>query len=213
LKRPKDVEDPILRRMENGSGVYGGYHSHHNYQDTYRNVYTINMPGQVRRIFGEEIKANMVLGDYKEGLFYYSDKGRRVDGKHGNNQGFFNISGELVIDLSKYDMSNKDIIAFSDGYCFLVVRNPQGTEFYTIIDKSGKEMFAPRIYSYAERDLKNGIYIIQNGEESFSIMNTSGDEVGRIGQVENVSNFNEDVALVEKGVEIFYIDKTGKRLF
>lgn len=51
--------------------------------------------------------------------------------------GFFDINGELIIDLSKYDLSVFKDYYFKDGQCILTAYNESGTKLSVTIDKSG----------------------------------------------------------------------------
>lgn len=91
---------------------------------------------------------NMHVFPYSEGLIAYLSF---ASGKSDIN-GFYNIRGEKVIDLSKYDLSDKvyDIngiggdnkimqsFVFEDGKCTFYITNDQGTDYKITINKKGK---------------------------------------------------------------------------
>lgn len=91
---------------------------------------------------------NMHAFPYSEGLIAYLSF---AFGKAEVN-GFYNVRGEKVIDLSEYDLSDKvyeisglggsNIIlqsfVFEDGECTFYIANDQGTDYQITIDKKGK---------------------------------------------------------------------------
>ena len=78
---------------------------------------------------------------------------------YGQN-GFIDVDGNLKIDLSKYTLvSYEDDPVFNDGYCFLHIENDQGSNYTTIIDTSGKEMFAP-VQEFGHGELSQGLFSI-----------------------------------------------------
>lgn len=49
-----------------------------------------------------------------------------------------------VIDLSEYTFPDDFMPVFTDGYAFLLVKNPDGDLYYTVIDKDGTRVFEPK---------------------------------------------------------------------
>jgi hypothetical protein len=186
-----------LNRIENGGSVFS-YNS---------KVYSWKNTTWETELFDS---AFAVLGKYKEELFYYSDKKNG-----GTNQGFYDINGKMIINLYEYDFSTyaHEYIGFTDGYCVLPLNNPQGTPFFTIIDKSGKTMFEPKIDNTEHRlVIKCGMLVLREKDKSFAV-NISGETMVDLGKVNYVNDFYDDAAMVKNDGEIYYIDKTGKRLF
>ncbi len=64
------------------------------------------------------------LGQYSNGLFFSYD-------------GFYDIDGTKVIDLSEYAGHITNCPVFQDGKCKLIAENDEGTEFSAIIDDQG----------------------------------------------------------------------------
>jgi hypothetical protein len=222
------------KRFENGQGVFKSSGI----------VYGINKSGIISEIinYSSNIR-NAGLGNYVDGLFYFSATVNYRDVSSldyqdtsipGESSGFHDISGKRVIDLSEYNLRTMPV--FMDGYCVLNLRNPQKVGYYTVIDKSGKEMFEPRQSpseqrkgpfqsgtDYFDLSTKCGMIVIAEGRSfgaysvnyrSWTIINAMGDKVAEFGEGYAISDYCEDVALVNeiKG-EVYYIDKTGKRLF
>lgn len=79
---------------------------------------------------GQFIKTNIIcksyryVGQYAEGVFFSYD-------------GFYDINGNLVIDLSEYAGLIKNNPCFSNGECTLIAENENGTEFVAVIDLNG----------------------------------------------------------------------------
>lgn len=84
------------------------------------------------------------VNPYSEGLFAsYSNGGEST------KNGFYNINGEKVIDLSDYLICTPDQdflfeskygakpLVFNNGYCHMDIRNDQGTKYRITIDKEG----------------------------------------------------------------------------
>lgn len=66
----------------------------------------------------------MYLGRYSEGLFFSFD-------------GFYDIDGDLKIDLSEYAGLIINQPYFQNGRCELVAKNPNGTKYEAVIDLNG----------------------------------------------------------------------------
>ena len=49
-----------------------------------------------------------------------------------------------VIDLSEYTFPDDFMPVFTDGYAFLLVKNPDGDLYYTVIEKDGTRVFEPQ---------------------------------------------------------------------
>lgn len=69
-------------------------------------------------------KSTAYVGQYSEGLFY-------------SYKGFYDIDGNLVINLSKYKGLIKNNPCFNNGECRLVAENENGTEFVATIGLDG----------------------------------------------------------------------------
>ena len=142
----------------------------------------------------------------------------------------------MQVDITGYNLAEYGALAwyensrvfgnglyYENGHCLLPLQNPQGTLFYTIIDKSNTMMFDPKVWPMtasssgniypAALTIKCGLIVIDEGTGVFTIMNTSGDTVFVVENVDSVSDFNEDIAMVRSGGMVYYIDKTGQRLF
>jgi hypothetical protein len=138
-----------VNNFENGYGVFSPYA----FQNT--NVYSTDTAGNTRLIIENVPSASAgreYVGEYREGLFYLISGGGR-DAKTG----FYDINGNLVIDLSEYTVVHSArgrmmVPAFSGGYCPLVLQNAQGAHFYTVIDKTGRFLFEPKPYPYSWDD-------------------------------------------------------------
>jgi len=216
-----------VRNFENRYGVFRD-----KVGDTKSNgsIFSIDSEGKVTEIIknvihqaskyrnGSWFYCESSIGEYKEGLFYFSDKEFK-DGNdviaNGRNQGFYDINGNQAINLFNYDIKRGNRVAFSGGYCLLLLGNPQGTSFYTIIDKVGNQMFEPRLVEFREiyTELKDGMVVLRNENGSKTIINFSGEIIAEFNSSFSISDYNEDVAMVRGDGEVYYIDKTGQRLF
>ena len=211
--------------MKNGYSLYygktkdGRYFGSGGTGEYFGSICSVNKEGEITAIiknvyYHGHSDSPVYVGNYNDGLFFYKND---YDGRVYNNNaewysvGFYDINGNLKIDLSYYDITN--IPEFSDGYCLLLLKNPQGTKFYTIIDKNGREMFEPKLLQRRNTPVLSCGLVIQNENGIYSIINTSGTTVIDLGKVDSVSDYSEDVAMVRSDGEVYYIDKTGKRLF
>lgn len=80
-----------------------------------------------------------------------------------DKKGFYNKDGKLVIDLSKYHLANEP--EMNDGYALLEIYSEEGnSRYYTIIDKEGKEMFAPQ-QAISHEQLSEGFYWCNESED------------------------------------------------
>lgn len=223
-----------MPNFENGYGIYvqwarpGGVH-------------VIDTEFNTNRVF-EGTGGAVVLGEYREGLFYMATSPMltahtAVSDRQTN--GFYDRDGNLIIDLEHLtvlDRSGGTIFTrsgeifgapvlphFSGGYSVLILRNDQRADFYTIIDKNGTFMFEPRPYTitntfHAAR-IDSGLLLIHENN-SVVAMNMQGETVFVIENFPNFSSailqefkFNDGVARIFSGGEVFFIDTTGQRLF
>ncbi len=149
---------------------------------------------------------------YSEGLFYASDC-------------FYNNQGEVVIDLTEYDVEDdyQEGYYFIDGYCPIVLNNPEGIPYYTIIDKTGEFLFEPRKLEVEVEYLtflNQETYTYRYGTSMYiryldlegNIINDSDYYYGDI-----VCGFNEGFAVVndvESGLgTCYFIDINGSKVF
>ena len=84
---------------------------------------------------------------------YQGEKGLRIQGSaysfdleklgfHNKGTGFYDRNKNMAIDLSSY--KNAEAVGgFSDGYCSVILQNPEGNSFATVIDNKGNQMFEP----------------------------------------------------------------------
>ncbi|MCL1805269.1 MAG: hypothetical protein FWG28_04615 [Clostridiales bacterium] len=208
-----------VSNFENGYGVFT--------DAQYWNVVcSTDTEGNTSVIYSREDQSSNVAGAYREGLFFMKS-GRDV-------QGFFDIEGNQVIDLSEYTIGSNFRPEFSDGYCLLLLRNPQGSPYYTIIDRTGNFMFEPRLYddysNSSSRDItfafNCGVLVITTSSHSnytnynTTIMDIYGETIAELNEP---ITFIEDIARIDTtgfnynaGAsygEVYYIDKMGNRLF
>ncbi|MCL1822609.1 MAG: hypothetical protein FWG44_00200 [Oscillospiraceae bacterium] len=181
-----------LEKMENGIGFYS--------DDGF--IYYVDKSGTTTKLGGQFM--DTVLGNYSNELFYAEFKTGFIS---ETNRGFYDVEGNIIIDLSEYDVEiHPDKPEFIDGYCLLSMKNPQGSEYYTIIDKTGKQMFEPKLYNYNIKYNGGGVYTEEN-----TLFNINGEMIAEIEG--DVSFFCEGIAVVNINNEFYYIDTSGKRLF
>lgn len=79
---------------------------------------------------------------YSEGLYAITDY--YTWGEHQNYEGFYDIDGNRVIDLSQYKFANNDF-AFKNGVCEMVIINDQNSYYKITIDKTGNVINSEKI--------------------------------------------------------------------
>ena len=184
-------------------------------------IYLVKSTGELKEIvkginaaetlYGSTIWGSCTLGSLGDGLFYFSDK--MIDRTTGLNQGFYDTEGNLVIDLYEYDVEG--IPVFRDGYCLLQLKNPQGTPYYTIIDRTGNQMFEPMSGS-VNGQMRCGMLLIMYP----TIINHLGEKV----VIEDddyyfaSSSYVEDVLMIRKQIGNYkynyrFMNKEGEMLF
>ena len=126
-----------------------------------------------------------------------------------DTSGFYNADGNKIIDLSGYTLiTYADEPEFNEGYSFLEIENDQGSNYYTIIDTTGAEMFAPQ-KSVEHDKLRCGYYWV-NG---VGYMNVKGETAFNI-SLQSGSAFSEDMAAVKtENSNIHYINTNGEIVF
>ena len=206
-----------------------------------RTIFSINKSGQINEVMKTNLYSSYV-GNYNDGLFFHitREEDRSAMNYLAVDAGFYDITGNKIIDLSSYDFPSTFYVGnyygypveFSNGYCLLQILNPQGSPYYTVIDKNGNMMFEPLHLDGRLSSLSNDIFMIRK-EGSTSIINIYGEVVAEIAgrniikssnDVDySISDYKDDVALVRvfkkdnttypTAQALYYIDKTGKRLF
>lgn len=125
-----------------------------------------------------------------------------------NAAGFYDEHGNLIIDLSKYNLA--DSPEFTDGYALLAIHNQQRSSYLTIIDTSGKEMFKP-LKDNGHGDLSEGIFFMED-ENGGYFMNVNGEKVGNL-TGENHLPCHDGRAWIETADGWVCIDSQGNKVF
>jgi len=136
------------------------------------------------------------FGSFSEDLIYLS---------HGENQGFYDVSGNMVVDLSEYNIINTP--CFTDGYAFLRLNNEQGSYFFTTIDKQGNLQFEPK-NTEANSDISISDGLIKVNYSEFIDM--QGNTVVNFNSGKNY-DFKNGI-LRDYGLTVFYLNKKGERV-
>ena len=130
--------------------------------------------------------------------------------------GFYDADGNKIIDLSKYNINTEEKDPeFIDGYALLEIENDQGSPYYTIIDTSGNEMFAPR-KQVLHDELSCGLVWVKENPVDGYYMNVYG-EVAFDREYKKGSRFSEGLAYVYVEIDgeyyIHYINTNGEIVF
>lgn len=78
--------------------------------------------------------------------------------------GFYDQNGNLVINLSSYNIVNYP--EFTGGYAILEIENEQGSNYLTVIDTSGEEMFSS-VKDNGHGALSEGIFFMENDKNGY----------------------------------------------
>jgi len=137
-------------------------------------------------------------------------------GFKGTKTGFYDRSKKLVIDFSKYPSAQK-VGDFSDGYCSVILDNPQGDTFETIIDKTGRQMFEPRS-GISLGAFSRGLAFLSDAKGGTGYIDAAGKSV--ITGITTGFPFGENgVAMVQDNpgdgtpVSTYFIDRAGDIAF
>lgn len=176
----------------------------------------VNSWGDIYRVDEKGVSSEPILdadrdtiGKYSEGLFY-ADASTRESKAYG----FYNLNGELVIDLSQYEMPEYSTSIMQNGKALINFKNPAGDEYFTIIDKTGNRILEPM---EGEATIYGDILFVKTVENSFVIYEYYDIQGNRI--FENIdgeiSNINENIAMVTTDTieGIYYIDMQSNKLF
>ena len=146
----KDLKEPEYI----GEGVY---HLKTPDETGYYNDYTFFSP-KAKKVSSDRDEAYSWSDDYIEENY----SGLVYDEKSG---GFCNTAGELVIDLSEYNL--RDDPEFHNGYCVLNIKNEQSSWYFTVIDPSGNRMFEPKKEVTHEEFVSDGLLRVKDDDEIY----------------------------------------------
>ena len=216
------VEITAVHNIENGIGVWDPYYSSNGVSRNV-NLHSIDASWNTLEIiqnvqYTVNSSKNVTMADYADGLFYVYDK-----------KGFYDIEGNLVIDLNEYKFEFSTPPVFSGGYYLLELRNDQYSSFFTLIDKTGEFQFDPKPYTgYVLHEAGSIILYDLNENEAddsraiynVSMLDTFGNTVVELGSRRSFSAFEFHEGCIKISVssdgivsEIYYMDKAGHRLF
>lgn len=139
-------------------------------------------------------------GLYREGMFF-----------KGN---FYDKDGKIVINMTKYHYNFINSPYFVNGYSIIDIENDQKSKYFTIIDSTGARTFEPRKLT-SHGNLSCGLIWVQT-KAGYDYIDVNGDTIFSVDSGNSdlkVFDFKEDIAKVVTSKELYYIDKTGKRLF
>jgi len=196
----------IISNIENGYGLINA--GSVSFGEPGVRICSIKSNGQMNELFSFSIGQTIDyphFGDYSEGLFFYNNYSNHY------TQGFYDINGNLIIDLSEYIIEFNDVrdIKFEYGYCLLNLLNPQGDRFYTIVDIKGNLTFEPKSresWGNSVSQVGNGLFALRQNDQLL-LINALGETMVDLGNAESVSNFNEGVALVKTSNGVYYIEE------
>jgi len=185
-------------------------------------LYLINVDTQEKKYItvskdGTAIETLSVLAGarIKDGLAFWGDE-------DSNKYGFYDLQGNMVIDISSMNLRNYysyrgsqfEHPTFEDGYALINLLNDNNSIFTTIIDKSGKQMFEPIKNGWNSQHLSEGLAWLYNAnnDDTYSYINVKGETVIEGIHASKVYDFKNGVAKIEFNGDIYYMNKVGKRL-
>lgn len=95
-----------------------------------------------KMIDSESWISSVVYTPYSEGLYGITSYHTKYNG--GGYEGFYDVDGNMVIDLSQYKFDNYDF-AFKNGLCEMVIINDQNSYYKITIDKTGNVINSEKI--------------------------------------------------------------------
>lgn len=200
------------KRFEKGYGIFISREDD--------SIFATDTSGNTREIVADVYSD---IGEYRDGLFFLSKTGM-------HKQGFYDIDGNMIVDLSTYSIvynyslekffyDSPAYLAFSDGYCLLLLSNDQGSRFFTVIDKTGNFMFEPKPFGFTSIEsyrLKSFSFscgvILLRGESCAMMVNIYGETILESENLQ-IYDFSEGAAFVNTNNGTYYIDTAGQKLF
>lgn len=147
------------------------------------------------------------IGELNDGMFFAL--------KNDGSSGFYDLSGNLLFDLSEYTsekgkLKNKPVMY--NGYAIIEITNPSNKTFFTVIDKNGKRMFEP-IEGNPSTKVLEGFVVYNDGKQKKRVIDAQGNE--KFADIsEYLTNIGDGAAMVNSpSVGIYYIDLNGDNLF
>lgn len=153
----------------------------------------------------------------------YSDAAVYVEGN--NRKGFYDQTGNLLVDMSNYNIWGGISPYFMNGYAAIEFMNPNNVSFITVINKKGEQLFEPVKGKFLE-DMYNSILCFEDGKAIVSLdgqgiflINPKGEKLVKIPSLGYIDDRNdESIILWNQGSdpnedEYYYVDYDGNLLF
>lgn len=170
-------------------------------------LFRISSEGKVEKLFiPYDGSYDLECGDLSDGLVFID-----VDVYNSPDRGFFDMSGNLIVDLSPYDVHSTALhnCKFIDGFCAMNING-----FCVFVDSNGKNVFEPKKIDNDTITFSDGVLRIfeSNG---VCYYDTNGDKL--YGPVENTSSVPESYSCglgkISGSDGIHYVDKRGNIVF
>lgn len=172
-----------------------------------RYLFRISSEGEVEKLYmpyegGYDLKC----GELSDGLVYIDD-----DVYNSPNRGFFDMNGNLVVDLSGYDVHTlvRDECSFIDGYCALNVNG-----YCLFVDSNGNKIFEPIKLENDEVILSDGVLRIVESD-GVCYYDTNGNRL--YGPVEEnglaPKSYSCGLGKINGDDGVHYVDKKGNIVF
>ncbi len=90
-------------------------------------LFSVDAEGNIRDL---DLELTTSFSTYSDGLFFA-------------NGYFFDINGNIIIDLTEYDFEHEETFYFENGKCYIAFKNPAGSLYSVVIDKNGEFLSEP----------------------------------------------------------------------
>ncbi|MFV0414082.1 MAG: hypothetical protein ACK5L3_12610 [Oscillospiraceae bacterium] len=185
--------------------------------DEYGNTKTISG-------FTEPDYSDVYVGMYSYELFYFY-------GKAGGGEKiffrFYDSTGSQIIDLSGYNLNLEQYPYFEENHCLVRTLGEDGGAQFTIIDRTGTELFPLRSGDVSKAVISNGLLKVLQPEDAVDFVDMQGNLIVSLNFFDNsqidVSKQEEgekaDIGVFSNGfLKVgfnkagYYLDKEGQKL-
>ncbi len=149
-------------------------------------------------------QSNYEVGKLSDGLVYIEDKEYNA-----SNKGFYDMQGNLVIDLSQYKniFSYSYDIQFVDGYCAININ-----DFCYFINKNGETILEP--FKINDVKISDGVLIARTEDNETRYFDMNGNKLFNSKESGmSPETFSCGLGIVSTTSGVHYVDKSGNIVF
>ena len=170
-------------------------------------LFRISSEGKVEKLFiPYDGSYDLECGDLSDGLVFID-----VDVYNSPDRGFFDMNGNMIVDLSPYDVHSTALhdCKFTDGYCAMNING-----FCVFVDSNGRNVFEPIKIENDDIVFNDGVLRIVESD-GVCYYDTSGNRL--YGPVENTSSVPElyscGLGKISGNDGVHYVDIKGNIVF